>query len=197
MNVHLTFSGPALGLHPQSYERLEIVMNVKLWLSSIALVPAVGFASVQYDQARVVSVRPVIETVSYTVPREQCTEQQVPYAQPRPPTAAPTILGAVLGGALGSKWGHKSSNEVGAVVGAALGGAVGYDWSRRRAEAAGPATVYYRTQQVCNVVQDIREEERIAGYDVMYTYLGQTYATRMSYDPGRTVRVRVQVDPVH
>ena len=172
--------------------------NVKLWLSSMALVPAVGFASVQYDQARVVSVRPVIETVSYAAPREQCIEQQVPYTQPRPSTATPTILGAVLGGALGNALGHDTSNEkVGAVVGAALGGAVGYDWSRRRAQAVSPANVYYRTEQMCNVVHDVREEERIAGYDVTYTYLGQTYATRMSYDPGRTVRVRVQVDPVH
>ena len=173
-------------------------MNVKLWLSSVALAPVVCFASVQYDQARVVSVRPVIETVAYTSPREQCTEQQVPYTQPRPSTATPTIIGAVLGGALGNALGHDTSNEkVGAVVGAALGGAVGYDWSRRRAGAAGPSALYYRTQQICNIVQDVHEEERIAGYDVTYTYLGRTYTTRMSYDPGRTVRVRVQVDPVH
>ena len=173
-------------------------MDVKGWLVSLALAPALTFASVQYDQARVVAVRPVIETVSYTAPREVCAEQQVPYGQPRPATAMPTVLGAVLGGAVGNALGHDSENEkVGAVVGAVLGGAVGYDWSRRHAETAGPSPVGYRTQQVCNVVHDLHEEERIAGYDVTYAYLGQTYTTRMSYDPGRTVRVRVQVDPVH
>jgi uncharacterized protein YcfJ len=177
---------------------MEIAMNVKRWLGSVALVPAVGFASVQYDQARVVSVQPVIETVSYTAPRQVCQEQSIPYTQPGPATATPTVVGAVLGGALGNALGHDTQNEkVGAVVGAVLGGAVGYDWSRRRAAIAGTSPVYYRTQQLCSVVQDVREEEHIAGYDVTYTYLGQTYMTRMGYDPGRTVRVRVQVDPVH
>jgi uncharacterized protein YcfJ len=172
-------------------------MDVKGWLVPLALAPALGLASVQYDQARVVAVRPVVETVSYAAPREVCTEQQMPYRQPRPATATPTVLGAVLGGAVGNALGHDSQNEkVGAVVGAVLGGAVGYDWSRRRAETAGVSPVYYHTQQVCNVVQDVHEEERIAGYDVTYAYLGQTYTTRMSYDPGRTLRVRVQVDPV-
>jgi uncharacterized protein YcfJ len=173
-------------------------MDVKSWLTPLAFVPTVGWASVQYDQARVIAVHPVVETVSYAAPREVCTEQQVPYTQPGPATATPTVLAAVVGGALGNALGHDSDNEkVGAVVGAVLGGAVGYDWSRRRAAVAGAHPVYYRTQQVCNVVQDVHVEERIAGYDVTYSYLGQTYTTRMGHDPGRTVRVRVQVDPVH
>ncbi len=39
------------------------------------------------------------------------------------------------------------------------------------------------------------EEERIDGYDVVYRYRGQKYATRLPYDPGRELRVRVDVRP--
>jgi uncharacterized protein YcfJ len=38
-------------------------------------------------------------------------------------------------------------------------------------------------------------EERIDGYRVVYQFQGQKYATRMPYDPGRELRVRVDVRP--
>jgi len=174
---------------------------LKSWRGWAAVVPTMALApmwvtaAVDYDDARVIDVRPVVETVQFSAPREQCEARDVPYqtASARP-GVLPTILGAVVGGALGNALGHDTTNEkVGAAVGAVLGGAVGHDWSRRRS-ASGP--VYYRTQQVCNVVHDIHEEERIAGYDVSYSYLGRTYTTRMDRDPGPTVRVRVQVTPL-
>jgi uncharacterized protein YcfJ len=33
----------------------------------------------------------------------------------------------------------------------------------------------------------------VVGYDVVYRYQGREYTTFMPYDPGRTVKVRVQV----
>ena len=37
--------------------------------------------------------------------------------------------------------------------------------------------------------------ERIEGYDVTYEYAGREYVTRMPYDPGERIRVRVDVTP--
>ena len=39
------------------------------------------------------------------------------------------------------------------------------------------------------------QEERIDGYRVVYRYNGQKYATELPYDPGREIRVRVDVRP--
>ena len=35
----------------------------------------------------------------------------------------------------------------------------------------------------------------IDGYDVVYRYKGQRYATRMPYDPGDSLKVRVDIRP--
>ena len=40
-----------------------------------------------------------------------------------------------------------------------------------------------------------RREQRIDGYDVVYKYKGQRYSTRMPYDPGRRIKVRVDIRP--
>ena len=38
-------------------------------------------------------------------------------------------------------------------------------------------------------------EERVDGYDVTYEYAGREYVTRMPYDPGERIRIRVDVTP--
>ena len=102
------------------------------------------------------------------------------------------LLAAVAGGALGSAITNHHNQRAGGVVGAVFGGAVGYDVARRNAQ---PRYVTYGTQEVCTVVQDTHEEERVSGYRVRYEYLGQTYSTVTRSPPGDTVRVRVDVSP--
>ncbi len=63
--------------------------------------------------------------------------------------------------------------------------------------ASGPARVDYvpetRTVQRCRTVYDGRDE--IVGYNVAYRYQGRDYTTRMAYDPGPTMNVRVNLAP--
>ncbi len=161
------------------------------------LIPATAMGATTYDRARVVNVDPVYETVSYNVPVEQCREERVRYAEPRRQRASATgpLLGAILGGAIGNAVGHEKRNkQVGTVVGALLGGSIGADISRRHRNQHGSA-VRYATEQICNVVHEVREEERAAGYNVTYVYAGETYTTRMHRDPGDSIRVRVSVRP--
>ena len=157
------------------------------------LVPSVAFAGVTYDQAPVVGVEPLYETVSYTVPRQQCSEQRVQTGSGGGTSPAIPLLAAVAGGALGSAVAHGHNNkQAGAAIGAVVGGVVGYDVARRN---AAPPYVTYGSQEVCTEVQDIHEEERLTGYRVRYVYLGQTYTTVTRNQPGETVRVRVDVSP--
>jgi uncharacterized protein YcfJ len=47
----------------------------------------------------------------------------------------------------------------------------------------------------CATTMQEHQEERIDGYRVVYRYHGQKYATEMPYDPGREIRVRVDIRP--
>lgn len=48
----------------------------------------------------------------------------------------------------------------------------------------------------CRMIPVEREFRRPIGYDVDYVHRGVTYRSRMPYDPGNRVRVRVSVTPV-
>ena len=88
---------------------------------------------------------------------------------------------------------NKRNKQVGTVIGALLGGSIGADIARENRYRHGP--VSYHTEQVCTVVNEYAEEERLAGYRVRYRYAGETYTTRMNRDPGDRLRVRVRVTP--
>lgn len=168
---------------------------VKAVLLAAVVLPGLTVAGTTYDRARVVDVEPLYETVTYEVPREQCHMERVPYHRDagRRSATAP-IVGAIIGGALGNAVGHKKRNkQVGTVVGAVLGGSIGADIARRNHRHG--ARVSYGSEEVCRVVNDIREEERLLGYRVTYRYAGETYTTRMDRDPGPSLRVRVRVTP--
>jgi uncharacterized protein YcfJ len=160
-----------------------------------ALIPGAALARGGYDYAQVVASDPIYQTVSYSVPMEQCSVQTVAYREPQTRSATPTILGAVIGGALGNAVGHgKRNKQVGTAVGAVLGGSIGADVGRRQSSYGQP--VRYAEEQVCSTVYEERAEQRLTGYRVTYRYAGETYTTTMDRDPGSTLRVRVHVTPV-
>lgn len=169
--------------------------TLKSVVLTAALVPGLVLADTRYDRAQVVAVEPLYETVSYQVPREQCYVERVQYRNDggyRSRTAP--ILGAIIGGALGNAVGHhKRNKQVGTVVGAVLGGSIGADIAHRNRQRY--SQVSYGDQQVCQVINDVHEEERLLGYRVTYRYAGTTYVTRMNRDPGPSLRVRVDVTP--
>ncbi len=181
-------------------------------LLSAASTPATAQASLgssaSIDHAKVVAAEPVYRTVSYSEPVEQCTLVDEPvYQEPRYRSYTGPILGAIIGGAIGNAVGHSKTNKkVGTAVGAVLGGTIGRDIQRRaeQRQAAshsygshgGYRTVSYETREVCETVYETREELELDGYEVTYRYAGQTHTTRMDHDPGRYLKVRVQVTPV-
>jgi uncharacterized protein YcfJ len=166
-------------------------MKGRQLLCAAVLIPSAAIAGGTYDQARVIDVQPILETVTHTVPREVCQEQRVQTGAGGGPSPAIPLLGAVTGGLLGSAVGG-NDQAAGVAVGAVVGGVIGYDVAKRNAR---PRYVTYGNQEVCSVVQDTREEERISGYRVRYEYLGQRYTAETPNPPGDTVRVRVDLSP--
>lgn len=166
-----------------------VVLGSTVLLSSVA-------CATSYEEAQVLRADPVYRTVSYNVPAERCHDEEVAYYEPeRRGSATPTILGAVIGGALGNAVGHNKGNKrIGTAVGAVLGGSIGNDIGRRaRANQAGASR--YGTERVCQSVNEVREEEELAGYDVEYAWGNQIYRTHTRNHPGETLRVRVDVAP--
>ncbi|HHQ13421.1 MAG TPA: hypothetical protein ENK16_00180 [Chromatiales bacterium] len=79
------------------------------------------------------------------------------------------------------------------VAGALLGASMGADAAHRNA-TTGPA--YTSVEHRCKTEQVTHEEERADGYRVTYEYAGRHFTTHSPVDPGKTIRVRVQVEPV-
>jgi uncharacterized protein YcfJ len=178
---------------------VEVNMIGKHVVSGIVvatLVPSVAVADHRYQYAQVLASNPIYETVSYSVPVEQCRQERVAYYdEPRYASVTGPILGAIIGGAIGNAVGHKKRNkQVGTAVGAVLGGTVGADIARRNREYHGSPR--YTMENVCSTVYEDREEEELAGYRVTYQYAGETYSTTLDHDPGSRLRVSVNVTPI-
>lgn len=167
--------------------------------------------NISYDYATVIESQPIIRIVKVSTPREECWEETVAYRDRdrgyhddyrRRDHGLGTVLGGVVGGAIGNAVGHSKKNkQVGAVVGAVVGATIGNAMTQTaRAENRRRHDDYqvtsYGTEEICEIVHDYHEEERIIGYDVRYRYNDETYATRMDEDPGDTIKVRLALSPV-
>ncbi|MBL8518043.1 MAG: glycine zipper 2TM domain-containing protein [Betaproteobacteria bacterium] len=192
----------------------------KIVLSSAVLATLTGAGAVfaaQQDVATVVSATPIYTRVA--TPRRECwTEQVSAYEEQRvrrpgysevqyesrESSGGGALLGAIVGGAIGRQFGNSSGGkDRGTAAGAIIGGLIGNDIERgsnRDGHYRTSRDVYdvqrvpvTRDVQRCQTVQDTREE--ISGYDVVYRFNGKEYTTRMSYDPGPTLPIEVNVRP--
>jgi uncharacterized protein YcfJ len=81
------------------------------------------------------------------------------------------------------------------LAGAIIGSAIGHDIGERRRAAQVYQEPRVYTVERCGVRYVDNYEERIEGYDVEYVYEGRHYHTRLPYDPGERIRIRVDVTP--
>ena len=179
--------------------KLSLLSSVAIALS---LVNVSAFSDQErfIDVARVTKVTPISTTVTRDVPERECWGEQVREERPqrRHHSATSTIVGGIIGGAIGNAVGAGSENKkVGAVVGSLLGASVGNDIGRpHRRHHDRVSDVRYRDVERCEVRQRVESERQLVGYNVDYRYRGQHYSTRMDRDPGKQLRVAVNVSPV-
>lgn len=163
------------------------------------------------DYARVLDVQPITRRIRISEPRRECyqetryeaTRGESQYrARSEAPAAGSMILGGLLGAVIGNQVGRGDGRRAATVAGALIGSALGHDAASRSAYVddryAGAryedSPRAYSVER-CDVRYQDSWEERIEGYRVAYEYLGRRYETRMPYDPGKRVRVRVDVFP--
>jgi len=153
--------------------------NILFVFSMISLCGSV-YAADLVDTAQVISSTPIYERV--TEPRRECTTETIPVTPGH--SVGGAVVGGVAGAAIGSQIGQGTGKDVATVAGG-IAGAMAGDRIATRDEP--------RTQQVerCREVEVGREA--ITGYKVIYRYNGQDITTTLPYQPGSTIRVRVNV----
>jgi len=139
--------------------------------------------------ARVIDVQPMYEQVRYTVPVENCWVESRERGRSDKTSAA--IVGGALGALIGNNVGRGEGRRAATVGGAFVGAVLGSEAARR--DARGPR---YEEAQRCQTRYEERFDERVAGYRVTYVYDGRRGVTRLPYEPGRYIRVAVDVHPL-
>ena len=148
-----------------------------------------------YDYAKVVSSRPIVRYVTVSTPVKECWEEVEYYTvDQRPPgEGVRTLAGALIGGVIGHQFGSGHGNDAATVAGTLIGASIG-NRSAYKNGNYGPVQ-YSRPVTRCETQYRKRQEKRVDGYDVVYRYHGQKYATRMANDPGKKIRIRVDIRP--
>ena len=154
-----------------------------------------GHGRVVHDYARVLSVEPVIRYVTVTTPVKECWDDVRTYSTRHyePGKAGKTLFGAILGGVIGHQFGSGRGNDAATIAGALIGAGIGSNAARNAPTYH--TTRYSRPVRRCETSYQSHEEQRIDGYEVIYSYNGRKYATRTPYDPGKRIRIRVDVRP--
>lgn len=145
--------------------------------------PAAQAANVRFGWAEVLRVDPVYAAVA---PPPQCYPQTVTREDNN--HSGGTVLGAIVGGVLGNTVGKGDGRRAATVAGAVAGGVIG----NRVSAANDHAVVSQRT--VCHP-GNYAPQQQIVAYDVEYRYRGDVYMSRLPYDPGERLRIRVAIAP--
>jgi uncharacterized protein YcfJ len=187
-------------------------MNRKSWIATVSglavasLVLVVGPANASdyaysksrsnavYDYAKVLRVTPAVRYVTVTTPVKECWEDVEYYSvrDREPGRAGKALFGAIVGGVIGHQFGSGRGNDAATIAGALIGASTASDSHRGRNYTTNE---YSRPVRRCETNYQSRQEERIDGYDVIYSYHGRKYATRTPFDPGKKLKIRVDVRP--
>jgi uncharacterized protein YcfJ len=146
-------------------------------------------ANTHYGWADVLRVDPIYRVVRVERPQQQCYNQPVERVDRRG-SAAGTVIGAIVGGVLGNTVGKGDGRRAATVVGAVAGGAIGNKVGSKE------DSVQQGSVTQCQDVSEVHEERRIVAYNVEYRYRGDIYVSRLPYDPGDRLRIRISVSPV-
>jgi uncharacterized protein YcfJ len=172
--------------------RLAMKLTSILAVGILAL--SAGFAQADHankkgNYGRVIHVEPVYRTYTTSRKHDSCIERD--YRVPVQTSYNSTILGAVIGSALGHSIGDAHGDPgAAAIAGGLIGASFGQNVDRRNSynrqlHVKGPCRSDRRHKTVRELVE----------YKVTYRYNGKTHKARMDHDPGKWVKLNVNVSP--
>ncbi len=187
-------------IHSKSKPNLTALASVALLLGASATAMADHDRNndrARYDYAKVISAQPIVRYVTVTTPERVCWEEMQYYTVDRHArhTGRSALLGALIGGVVGHQFGSGRGNDVATVTGTLIGAAIGTGASYVGHGNYRGVERHARPVERCKTTYRKHQEERVDGYKVTYRYNGQKYVTQMPYDPGKKIRVRIDVRP--
>lgn len=138
--------------------------------------PQTSYSQQAGDFARVLSSRPLTESIPRTV--QQCQYETI---SPQTQSNVAPLVGGVVGAIIGNQVGRGNGKQAATVLGAIGGSMVANDQ-------------YNAPQQVQRCVPQTTYETITRGYEVTFEYGGQTYVQQMPYNPGNQVRVHIRAE---
>ena len=150
-----------------------------LTLALLSLIPLCAIAQqASQEMARVISSTPITQQVA--LPQQVCTNSQEMVQRPK--SGAGAAMGAIAGGAIGSQIGGGAGKAL-AIGAGIIGGAIFGD------EIEGQPAPY--PQSVTRCSQQVRYENRVVAYRVVYEYAGRTYSMQTTTAPGEWIPIQV------
>ena len=167
---------------------MKMIKTTPVWIAMALTAMATTAQSESFTvRAKVIDAKPIYETVAYREPVEICDYH---YSDHDHYHDQSNVTGAVVGGVVGAAIGsqitasHHGDSVAGTIVGGVLGATVGSQVATSKPQ--------YQHKQ-CHLEYDSNYHEELVGYRVTYRYEGKEYQTRMQHNPGRFVRLRVEV----
>ena len=158
-------------------------------LFAISSLPNLAEDNFHYDYATVMQSKPVYRIVEVTSEERRCQQLETRYQQPVRNSANNSLIGGILGAAVGHALGHRSKHRAGTTVAGAIVGA-------SLASDNGRTVTRTKLENHCKMVPTSWEEERIIGYNVVYRYNDRTFETRLPFEPGDSLKIRVLLSPM-
>ena len=151
-----------------------------------------------YNFAKVVDVRPVYREVEVSNPVRECWDEPVIQAHSNTghKSASGMAVGGILGGVIGHQIGKGNGKKLATAVGTLIGAQIGHDAVNGRVQSGQGHDSYTEYEQHCGMRHQVSYEEVLDGYHVTYRYQGERYEIRMPYDPGKRIKLRIQIEPV-
>ena len=148
-----------------------------------------------YDFARVVDVQPIYREVQVSTPVRECWEEPVYHTRHgQHKSAGGMLAGGLIGGIIGHQIGDGRGKKVATAVGTLIGAQIGHEAVNGHVEQQGEILSGY--EERCKIRHRVSYQEVVDGYDVTYLYRGKRYHIEMPYDPGKRIKMRIQITPV-
>ncbi len=141
------------------------------------------------DYAKVVNAIPVYKHIANRVPIQTCQNTGYRNHDPEHRSAVPVVVGGVIGGVVGHSIGSsRPDKQIGMIAGTVIGATIGANINNGQHYQHTPG---YR----CSTTYQVKHEQVLIGYNVIYKYDGRRYQTHTKHHPGKRIQMPVKVHP--
>jgi len=142
--------------------------------------------------ARVTHVEPIVRYVEVNRPYEECYD----YEREHKGRRSPLLQKSHNSGIAPQTKTTQPQKEKGNIISSTIGQKISQRQTKEQRHSQNQShNRGHRQHQECRVVHRSHREKRIDGYLVHYRYKGENFETRLPYDPGDRMEVRVSVTP--